>query len=66
MRRYLVVFWSAVDWEWSNLDVIAESEDQIRTMVDGMAKPEYRMRDNQDSLVIFDQGEVTMPYIIPE
>lgn len=69
LHRYVVRYWSGVDWCWIRETLIAQTETQVIEYVDKQLAPEYRMRrgDNgakYQTLEIDDEGPITLPYVI--
>lgn len=63
LRRYLVKFFSIVDWKSLEFALLAQDEAQVRAWADKECDPKFRNRDGKgDSLKIEDKGEVTLPF----
>ncbi len=41
---YHARWWSSIDWQWNEADLLAESEEQVRAYVDTQTAPQYRER----------------------
>jgi hypothetical protein len=74
MNRYEVNYFSGVDWRHITLEVLAESEEQVRSYVDNLRLPEYRdkpykYKDHkyEDTLKIkiWEEG-ISLPYVLRE
>jgi hypothetical protein len=70
LHHYHVHYWSAVEWNYVEYDVIAESEAQVRAKVDAECVSEHRLRayvkesERKDTLEIENRGAITLPYVL--
>jgi len=71
MNLYNVTYWNSVAWKQKELEIIAESKDDIKAYIDSEVPVEYRIqynRNNQgeDSLIIDFEKKITIPYIVKD
>lgn len=75
LNRYEVNYFSSVDWRHITLEVLAESEEQVRRHIDKICIPEYRDKpykfpsgsSYEDTLKIkvWEEG-IILPYVLRE
>jgi hypothetical protein len=72
LRLFKVEYHDGVEWAWVGFEVIAVDEAQVRSYVDAKRSPDCRHTPHriagepEDSLTIVDNGEVDMPFELPQ
>lgn len=66
---YVAKYFDGLAWQWRRMEVIAESEEQVKQFVDRTCPSEYRRKPYQsthasDSLTIERSDPVSMPYVL--